>query len=250
LASIAPLTAQMIHYMSCGCTIKTGAPTPASAGCAKANAIRQRHEDNGRIRYLLDDEEQRLREIIVRDHPEHLPELVIAVGTGQRKSEQYSLEWPQIDFTRREVHLRKTKNGDARDIPMNSDVVAAFQSLMPAGKKPTGRVFAIHDSRVWFGPALAKAEIRDFRWHDCRHTFCSRLAMAGVGLKQIQTMAGHKTIAMTARYSHLSPSTLHSAVELITASARNLARSQAPSATRTATSSKDAKGPTSKPRQK
>lgn len=211
--------------------------------------VRQRHENNGRVRYLLDDEEQRLREVIVRDYPEHLPELVIAIGTGQRKSEQYSLEWPQIDFNRCEVHLPKTKNGDARDIPMNSDVVAAFQVLRPAGNKPTGRVFAIHDSRAWFEPTLKKAEIKNFRWHDCRHTFCSRLAMAGVGLKQIQTMAGHKTIAMTARYSDLSPNTLHSAVELITVSARNAA-TQVQSATRSATGSKEKKSPVAKTRLK
>jgi integrase len=166
---------------------------------------------------------------------------VIAIGTGQRKSEQYSLEWPQIDFTRCEVPLRKTKNGDTRDIPMNSDVVAAFQSLMPGGKKPNGRVFSIHDCRAWFESALAKAGIKGFRWHDCRHTFCSHLAMAGVGLKQIQTMAGHKTIGMTARYSHLSPSTLPLDVELITRSARELVKSQVPSAARTATIPKEKK---------
>ncbi len=68
------------------------------------------------------------------------------------------------------------------------------------------------------------------------HTFCSRLAMAGVNLKTIQTLAGHRTIAMTARYAHLAPSSLHAAVETITGWQQPV-RSSVPSATCTATSS-------------
>ena len=68
---------------------------------------------------------------------------------------------------------------------------------------------------MWFETAREKAGLADFHWHDCRHTFCSRLAMAGVPLKTIQALAGHKTIAITARYAHLAPNTLHAAVELI-----------------------------------
>lgn len=203
-----------------------------------ARLVRQRHEDNGRIRYLPDDEEQRLRKTIMANFQEHLPELVVAIGTGQRKSEQYSLEWPQVDFIRNEVHIHKSKNGNARDIPMNGDVVAAFKSLQGEQKKPTGRVFSIQDPREWFATAKKKAGIVNFRWHDCRHTFCSRLVMAGVGLKTVQLLAGHKTISITARYAHLAPNTLHSAVELITVGARKAVQIQVQGATRTATSPK------------
>ena len=50
---------------------------------------------------------------------------------------------------------------------------------------------------------MRRAKVRHFRWHDLRHTFCSRLAQRGVSLKVIQELAGHKTIQMSARYAHL-----------------------------------------------
>jgi integrase len=99
---------------------------------------------------------------------------------------------------------------------MNSDVLAAFNELRGDKKKPAGRVFPIANSRGWFESARAKSGVKDFRWRDCRHTFCSRPAMAGVSLKTIQVLAGHKTISITAKYAHLAPNTLHTAVELVT----------------------------------
>jgi site-specific recombinase XerD len=56
---------------------------------------------------------------------------------------------------------------------------------------------------MWFGRALEKAKIENYRWHDNRHTFCSRLAMLGENLKVIQQLAGLKTIQMSARYAHM-----------------------------------------------
>lgn len=146
---------------------------------------------------------------------EHLPELTISVDTGMRKGEQYGAVWKQVDFKRSEVHIPKTKNGDARSIPMSTAVHAAFLALKPTGSKPADRVFPIKDSRAWFEAARDRAGVENYHWHDNRHTFCSRLAMANVPLKTIQTLAGHKTIAITARYAHLAPNALHAAVELI-----------------------------------
>ena len=97
---------------------------------------------------------------------------------------------------------------------MNAAVLAAFEQLLAkAGKNE--RVFHIDNPRDWFANALVKAKIRKFRWHDCRHDFCSKLAMKGVNLKAIQLLAGHKTIATTARYARLEDQSLRAAVDLL-----------------------------------
>jgi integrase len=67
--------------------------------------------------------------------------------------------------------------------------------------------------RYWFEAALPKAKIRKFSWHCLRHTFASRLVMAGVDLRTVQELMGHKSIEMTVRYSHLSPKHTLAAVE-------------------------------------
>ena len=56
-----------------------------------------------------------------------------------------------------------------------------------------------------FVPALPTAKIEGARSHDLRHTFASPLVMAGVDLRTVQDLLGHKTLAMTLWYSRLSP---------------------------------------------
>jgi integrase len=80
---------------------------------------------------------------------------------------------------------------------------------------PEDVVFGIGDNKKWWEVALSDAKIKNFRWHDLRHTFCSRLAQAGVSLKVIQEAAGHKTIAMSARYAHMDHTTLKTAMSVL-----------------------------------
>lgn len=180
-----------------------------------ARLVRQRHEDNAIIRWLTDEEEKRLRKVMTEHYPANIPELDIALGTGMRLSEQFQLSWESVDFKRKEIRLRTTKNYSGRSIPMNAEVLAAFQQLKQDSTGESERVFAISNPRAWFASALRLAKISKFRWHDCRHTFCSRLAMRGVNLKSIQTLAGHKTIAITARYAHLDDASLRAAVDCL-----------------------------------
>jgi len=180
-----------------------------------AHLVRQRHEENGVIRWLDEDEEKRLRKVICEEYPEHLPELEIALGTGMRLSEQFGLQWGAVDLKRKEIRLRQTKNYSGRTIPMNEAVFNSFEQLRKAAKDKSGAVFSINNPRKWFASALSKAGVKKFRWHDCRHHFCSKLAMKGVNLKVIQTLAGHKTIAITARYAHLDDASLRAAVNLL-----------------------------------
>jgi integrase len=168
------------------------------------------------IRWLSDEEEKRLRAVMAKHYPAHMPELVISLGTGMRLTEQYQLRWKSVDFKRREVRLSTTKNYSGRAIPMNSEVFSAFEQLRKQATSESGRVFQINNPRKRFERALRLAEITKFRWHDCRHTFSSRLAMKNVNLKAIQMLAGHKTIAITARYAHLNDAALRAAVDCLT----------------------------------
>jgi integrase len=183
-----------------------------------ARLVRPRRENNARLRFLSRAEYDKLAAIIQREYPEHFSSFVVSVYTGMRLAEQFTLSWAQVDFDRRQIRLTKTKNGSARNVPLNSVALAALESqraLVPY--KPTDAVFPRRgqhaDYRPWFLPALKKAEISDYTWHGNRHTFCSWLAMAGVSIKEIQVLAGHKTISMSARYSHLSPEVTASASE-------------------------------------
>jgi site-specific recombinase XerD len=71
------------------------------------------------------------------------------------------------------------------------------------------------DWERWFEECVREAKIADFRWHDLRHTFASRLTMAGVSMRTLAELLGHKTLAMVMRYAHLAPAHLRDAVERI-----------------------------------
>jgi site-specific recombinase XerD len=76
-----------------------------------------------------------------------------------------------------------------------------------------GKLFT--NIRKGFVAACRRARLRDFRFHDLRHTFASHLVMAGVSLRAVQELLGHKAIKMTMRYSHLSSQHLQEAVGLL-----------------------------------
>lgn len=133
-----------------------------------------------------------------------------------RLSEQYGsrLRWQIVDFQRREVDLSKTTNYTARVIPMNSSVYAAFEARkaqVPHAKSKN----LVFDTlpRPWWDDVREQAGVTDYRWHDNPHTFCSRLAMRNVNLVTIKKLAGHKTLAMTARYAHLDDDAKREAVD-------------------------------------
>jgi integrase len=174
-----------------------------------ARLVQQRKEPQGRLRYLSRDEYNRLCSVIQKRCPEHLPAFVVSVNTGMRLSEQYSCTWSQVDLKRRAIDLTKTKNGTPRTVHLNPDALAAVESLKVSGQKTSELVFnpgwTRNDTRGWFLPCLEEAGITGYVWHSNRHTFCSWLAMKGATIKEIQELAGHKTITMSARYAHLSP---------------------------------------------
>jgi len=204
-----------------------------------ARLMRHRHENNARLRWLTPDEEKKLRGTVEIEGPQHLPELEIAINTGMRKSEQYRLTWNCVDFERQILTVPQSKNGETRHVPLNSAALAAFLLLKRCSDED-GTVFRAKGPRRWFDPAVQSAGLKDFTWHCLRHTFASRLAMAGVDLRTVQELMGHKTIAMTCRYAHLAPSHKLAAVERLIGSMDNL---ESPSDTRSDTAQVGSRAP-------
>ncbi len=143
--------------------------------------------------------------------------VTLAVNTGMRKSETVDLTWERVDLTKdmgfeARIVLYQTKSGKPRGIPLNTASVAALTSLMPNPAERGGRVFARQDGAEWgsirtgFERAVERAGLADFRFHDLRHTAASHMVIRGRPLRQVADVLGHSSIAMTMRYSHLSPS--------------------------------------------
>ena len=189
-----------------------------------ARQVRHRLEAAGRLRFLSREEYDRVLQALQELSPERVRDFVVSVNTGMRLSEQYTALWNQFDQRRAAIELTRTKNGTQRTVHLNSEALEAVLSA-PRGK-PTEPIFSSsekrYSTRYWFKPALAKAGIADYVWHGNRHTFCSWLAMAGASVKEIQDLAGHKSIVMSARYAHLSPNHMQSVVERISRSAEEV----------------------------
>ena len=204
-----------------------------------ARLVKHRRENNARVRWLSAEEEVRLRAVISETCPEHTAELDLALHTGLRLSEQYSLDWENVNLARRVLTVPRPKNGEMRHVPLNESAMAALAEL----QKRSGDVgpvilnaegVGLSSPRYWFEPAIRTAKIRNFSWHCLRHTFASRLVMAGVDLRTVQELMGHKSIQMTVRYSHLTPKHTLAAVELLARAA-----SVAPTDTKTSTGSEE-----------
>ena len=188
-----------------------------------ARLLKPQKENDGRVRFLnqyAPDEEARLRELVAAKYASHMPELDIALNSGMRRSEQYlRSDWNCVDLLRRDLYIPKSKNGASRHIPLNAEALAAFQELYhrTSGEGPifvsTRGGERLLGPRHWFEDAVRDAKIKNFTWHDLRHTFASRLVMTGVDLRTVAELMGHKRIQMTMRYAHLAPAHKLAAVE-------------------------------------
>jgi len=106
-----------------------------------------------------------------------------------------------------------SKNGESRTLPMGERLKAVLQEALEVRGTverifvtQTGRPWTIHNFQHAFRKAYRKAGLEPCSPYTLRHTFASRLIMAGVDLRTVQELLGHKDIKMTMRYTHLSPS--------------------------------------------
>lgn len=159
-----------------------------------------------------------------RSFTDHLkPMVLVSLNTGIRRGELFNLEWPRVNFSTKTLTVigDTAKTSETRHIPLNKEALETLREWQKECKKKSGFVFPssnggrLEDVKsAWLG-LLERAEITDFRWHDMRHDFASRLVMAGVPLNTVRDLLGHSDIKMTLRYAHLAPDSKAAAVELI-----------------------------------
>ena len=181
--------------------------------------IKRQSESQGRVRYLDDDERYRLLEACKQSANSQLYTIVVlALSTGMRKGEILSLKRRDIFLKEGFVILDKTKNKERRRVPIISHAHDVLSNYLKIARLDTDYVFPSKDGqqpidikRPW-EVAITKADIKDFRFHDLRHSCASYLAMNGATQRDLMEVLGHKTVQMTKRYSHLSDNHVSSVI--------------------------------------
>jgi len=164
-------------------------------------------EPKRRIRWITREEADRL----IQELPEHLKDMVhFSLATGLRKSNVTDLEWSQVDLERRLawIHHDQAKAGKPISVPLNAEAMVVLRRQQ--GKHPV-YVFTYQghapvrcvNGEGWRN-ALKRAGIRNFRWHDLRHTWASWHVQAGTPLHVLQELGGWETVEMVRRYAHLA----------------------------------------------
>ena len=183
--------------------------------------VGKKAEPRGRIRYLSDDERERLLSACKESANSDLYlAVLLALTTGGRQAETMGATWAQIDLSRATLQLEETKNGSRRALHLVAPVLALLKErvrridtdlVFPSKVNPKQPV----DLRTPWETALKRADIKGFHWHDLRHTFASMAAMNGATLPELAALLGHKTLAMVQRYAHLSPAHTASLAERV-----------------------------------
>jgi integrase len=194
-------------------------------GLVETNPMRRVHklrEAPARERYLTDDEEKRLFEILVGRRAHIRPIVVVALKTGMRQGEILGMKWENVDFEQKTIYVAHTKTGRPRKLPMSKPVEVELRSLKQDASSEE-HVFSYARTglklttfrHAWEGACTA-AKISGLRFHDLRHTFATRLRAKGVHEMDIMSLLGHTTLQMTSRYTHAMPENLRTAVDSLT----------------------------------
>ncbi|WP_227487897.1 site-specific integrase [Acidithiobacillus sp. HP-11] len=182
--------------------------------------IRMPAQSKARDRRLEADEESRLLAACSESRNAWLrPCVIFAIETSMRAGEilekwepgkesgnqvksAIGLQWSDVDLKKRTAYLPKTKNGDARTVPLSSRAVTVLDALP---RSIGGRVFGMtyEAMKQAFDRACKRAGIDDLRFHDLRHEAVSRLFEKGFNPMEVSTISGHKTLQMLKRYTHL-----------------------------------------------
>lgn len=186
--------------------------------------IKSKPEGKGRKRYLSNDEQQRLLEAAKDSRwPNFYSLILMAITTGARRGEIGKLRWCDIDWDKSQAYCKDTKNGTDKTLHLTEALVSELKRIRQIGD---GLIFGSpynpskpYDFRREWDVALELAAIdlmndksEKLVFHSLRHTFCSTLANTGAELHEIASLAGHKSIQTTMRYTHLDNKRLSSVV--------------------------------------
>ena len=159
----------------------------------------------------------------ISGYADHItPMVLIALNTGVRQGELFSLTWEQVDLRLKTFNVlaAHAKGNASRSVPLNDEALAVLQSIRP--KEPSGWCSQVQSPagefdnvRKAWREVTEDAKLPDLRWHDLRHDFASQLVMRGVPLYVVQKLLGHATPAMTQRYAKLAPGALADAVNML-----------------------------------
>jgi integrase len=132
------------------------------------------------------------------------------------------LRWPDVDLERRLAVLQNTKNGDRRSVPIVPEVAELLKEHGKVRRLDNDQIFVSDGpaevwlfDKAWYA-ALKAAKVKDFRYHDLRHSAASYLAMSGATTPEIAAVLGHRTLQMVKRYAHLSDQHTSTVVERMT----------------------------------
>ncbi len=187
-----------------------------------ASKVSKERENNARDRWLTIEEEKRLLDI----SPEWVKQILIfGLNTGLRLGELSSLEWSRVNILNRTILINITKNGEQRTVPLNKSALGVLEKKLKVKSLKNDYVFlnrhggkVNHNSlRNVFHKLIRSAGIDNFRLHDMRHTFATRMAQRGIDIYKISKLLGHKDIKMTQRYAHHCPDSLREGVDILEA---------------------------------
>lgn len=177
-------------------------------------SLKTLREPNGRTRWLDEHERQRLFDVAQRITSKPLYELIVlAIATGARKSELLGIKKSNVLVAQNKIIIEDTKNRSNRSLYVDGYPLELVQQLLKAQPRKT-YLFASRKGDVpitidkeW-RRIVKQSRLKNFRFHDLRHTAAAYLAMNGATLNEIAELLGHKTFNMTKRYAHIADSHL------------------------------------------
>lgn len=184
--------------------------------------IKMFREPAGKTRFLSAEEEGKLCERIGAPYADWVR---LAILTGMRQMEQFSLRWEHVNLERGILTLPNTKSGGVQYVRLNEEAKRLIQGFIPGNKSvwvfPSENPVTHADPRNFYRrvylPTVKAIGLEGVSWHGLRHTFASRLAMSGATEGTIATLLRHSGTVLVRRYAHLSVSHLQNEIEKVSA---------------------------------